>query len=81
MRISPFLRSFRRVFFPALIAMVAGIVAGSSIGCTVTLEDGYKPKPLDASADVRKSYYASPFTDAANASNQGPDTEIRPGGL
>lgn len=36
-------------------------------GCGVTLEDGYKPRSLDASPDARKAYYASPFTDQAAA--------------
>ena len=50
-------------------------------GCTLSLEDGYKPKPLGASPEVRKSFYASPFTDSAEAGGAGKDSgpSIRPG--
>jgi len=48
-------------------------------GCGVTLEDGYKPHNLDASADMRKSYYASPFTDSANAAGADHDSGLRLG--
>jgi hypothetical protein len=36
-------------------------------GCGMTMEDGYKPRSLGASPEVRKSYYASPFSDQAEA--------------
>ena len=48
-------------------------------GCQTTLEDGYKPHSLDASPDVRKSFYASPFTDSAEAGAQGQGPSFRPG--
>lgn len=34
-------------------------------GCNPALEDGYKPHALGASPDIRRSYYASPFTEQA----------------
>jgi hypothetical protein len=50
---------FRRSTLLILLA-----VAG---GCSSTLETGYKPQPLGASAAVRRSYYASPFSPEAQA--------------
>lgn len=49
----------------------AASLAGMLGGCGVTLEDGYRPKPIDSSPEVRRSYYASPFTDEANATPAG----------
>jgi hypothetical protein len=48
-------------------------------GCQTTLEDGYKPKSLDASPDVRKSFYASPFSDSAEAGAKDQGPSFRPG--
>lgn len=51
-------------------------------GCGVTLEDGYKPKVLSASPEVRKGYYASPFSDQAAAakSDSGAGPMLGPSG-
>lgn len=62
---------------------LVGLTLGGALlaGCNATLEDGYQPKPLNATPDVRKSYYASPFTDSAD---QGRDKDrgpaLTPGG-
>ena len=42
-------------------------IALLAAGCSTTLEDGYKPRALDAGPEARKSFYASPFTDSAAA--------------
>lgn len=41
-----------------------------SAGCSVTMEDGYKPRLLNDTGEVRRAYYASPFTDQADAANR-----------
>jgi hypothetical protein len=56
----------RRVTF--LLKGVAAIsITLLAAGCSTTLEDGYKPRALDAGPEARKSFYASPFTDSAEA--------------
>jgi hypothetical protein len=45
-------------------------------GCSNTLETGYKPTSLGASASLRRSYYASPFTPEAQGANEDRDAEI-----
>ena len=45
-------------------------------GCSNTLETGYKPTSLGASASLRRSYYASPFTPESQASNEDRDAQI-----
>jgi hypothetical protein len=52
------------------------VVASALVGCTATLEDGYKPRKLGASDAARRSYYASPFTPEAKAANLERDQEI-----
>ena len=47
-----------------------------AVGCTETLETGYKPQALGASAAVRRSYYASPFTPEAKAPQMEQDQEM-----
>jgi hypothetical protein len=61
--------------------LVMAAVVSVAGGCGTQLETGYKPRPLDASADVRKSYYASPFSDNAEASSKenGPAMRTGPG--
>jgi hypothetical protein len=53
----------------------AGIVL-LLVGCSSTLEDGYKPRKLGASDAVRRSYYASPFTPEARVSKSEREQEI-----
>ena len=48
----------------------------AAAGCSSTLETGYKPTSLGASATLRRSYYASPFTPEAQAANADRDSEI-----
>ena len=54
---------------------IIGLLAMVSFGCANTLETGYKPQSLGASAAVRRSYYASPFTPEAQAVDQERDQE------
>ena len=46
------------------------------VGCTSTLEDGYKPKRLGVSDATRRAYYASPFTPEAKAASLERDQEL-----
>jgi hypothetical protein len=47
----------RRLLLP--ISMLLLSVAG----CSSTLDSGYDPRPLTASAAQRKAYYASPYSE------------------
>jgi len=47
---------------------LTGCIAG--IGCSNTLETGYKPRGLNSSTTLRRGYYASPFTPEAEAANR-----------
>ncbi|MDB5355200.1 MAG: hypothetical protein JWN24_1653 [Phycisphaerales bacterium] len=61
-------------------AIASGLLM--SAGCNAKLEDGYEPHALGASPDIRRSYYASPFTEQAEpraAQDQG--TGVRKPGL
>jgi hypothetical protein len=49
--------------------LVAAALAAAG-GCQSTLEDGYKPRALNASTAQRRAYYASPFTPEAAAAEQ-----------
>ena len=42
-----------------------------AMGCSNTLETGYKPKGLGVSDDARKSYYAPPFSPESQAAREG----------
>lgn len=56
-----------------------GIIALLALGlcsCSSTLETGYKPRPLDASPEMRRSYYASPFTPEAKAAQMEKEQEM-----
>ena len=55
----------------------AGFVILTLVGCTSTLEDGYKPRKLGASDAVRRSYYASPFTPEATVAKTDRDAELQ----
>ncbi|MGH7214183.1 MAG: hypothetical protein ACREIT_05415 [Tepidisphaeraceae bacterium] len=44
-----------------------GVGLSLSVGCASKLETGYQPRRLGASENVRRAYYASPFTPEANA--------------
>ncbi len=47
-----------------------------AVGCSSTLEDGYKPRLLGASDSQRRGYYAAPFTPQAQASDQDAQTQF-----
>ena len=53
----------------AMICIVAALafvgVVGMAAGCSSKLETGYKPRLLGSSAEVRRGYYAEPFTPEA----------------
>ena len=51
------------------IAILAAALALGA-GCSSTLETGYKPRKLGASDEMRRGYYAQPFTPEAQAAKQ-----------
>jgi hypothetical protein len=55
------------------LALMLGAVAIllGCVGCTATLDDGYRPRMLNASSSQRRAYYATPFT--PEAEEAGPD--------
>jgi hypothetical protein len=45
------------------VLLLGGLLATIILsGCASDLETGYKPRRLSATSDVRRSYYAAPFT-------------------
>ena len=63
----------------AMAATVCGLFCG---GCNTTMEDGYKPKPLNASPEAQRAHYATPFSDEADMANKARGDETggrRPG--
>jgi hypothetical protein len=53
---------------------IAAIVTGMtlSMGCSSTLETGYEPRRLGASASERRAFYAESFTPEANTRKEAP---------
>ncbi len=47
-------------------------------GCEPTLETGYKPRTLKASEADRRSYYAPPFSPAAQTESKGTGFNFTP---
>jgi hypothetical protein len=60
---------------PLIQSLVA--VALLTVGCSSTLETGYKPRKLGESNATRRSYYASPFTPEARAAELERDEELQ----
>jgi len=61
----------RRSLVKSLVA-----VALLTVGCSSTLETGYKPRKLGESTATRRSYYASPFTPEARAAELEREQEL-----
>jgi hypothetical protein len=57
----------RRILFRRISCAALLTVSFLTAGCGTTLEDGYKPRALGSTPEVRRGYYASPFTDQAEA--------------
>jgi hypothetical protein len=55
--------------------VLAGLLA-CLVGCSETLETGYKPRALKDSPVMRRSYYASPFTPDAKAPEMEQEQEM-----
>lgn len=45
-------------------------------GCGSKLDDGYEPRKLGVSPEVRRSYYADPFTPEATPSQDNSGTPV-----
>ena len=60
------------MFRRSILIVLLGVLGG----CSSALETGYKPTPLGASATVRRSYYASPFSPESQAPNMERDQEM-----
>ena len=52
------------------------LAALALLGCSSTLETGYKPRLLGDSDVKRRAYYASPFTPEAKAAEQEREQEL-----
>ena len=53
--------------------------AGGGGGCSSKLETGYKPRLLGSSEEVRRGYYAEPFTPEAKKAEKYEQTFGTPG--
>jgi len=53
-----------------VMAALAFTAAVGGVGCASKLETGYKPRLLGSSAEVRRGYYAQPFTVEAKKAKQ-----------
>jgi hypothetical protein len=65
------------------IGLCAAMLILGGLGCSSTLDDGYRPLALTASSSQRRAFYATPFT--PEAAEGGPDqgmspAQHRPGG-
>ena len=49
---------------------VVSVALTLGAGCSSTLETGYTPRKLGASDEMRRGYYAQPFTPEAKAAKQ-----------
>jgi len=69
------------LFYPRLEEYPAGMAARTLLlmavpsllalgGCSSTLETGYEPRRLGAAEDVRRGFYAQPFTPQAKAAKE-----------
>ena len=56
-----------------------GAVGGGGGGCSSKLETGYKPRLLGSSEEVRRGYYAEPFTPEAKKAEKYEQTFGTPG--
>ena len=57
-------------FSSAATVLLAALSLVGGVGCSSTLDTGYEPRRLGASDDVRRGYYAQPFTPEARAAKQ-----------
>ena len=60
---------------PFRLALIIGLVLA---GCEPTLETGYKPRTLKATEADRRSYYAPPFSPAAQSDTKGAGFNFAP---
>lgn len=61
-------------------AFVGVVAAMAGAGCSSTLETGYKPRLLGSSPEVRRGYYAQPFTREAKKAQKYEQDFGTPGG-
>ena len=64
----PSARAAATLWVAAALAFAAVGVAGG--GCSSKLETGYKPRLLGTSPEVRRGYYAQPFTPEAKRAKE-----------
>ena len=75
------IQQFPRAAATLVVAALAflGAVGGGG-GCSSKLETGYKPRLLGSSEEVRRGYYAEPFTPEAKKAEKYEQTFGTPGG-
>ncbi|HWB54974.1 MAG TPA: hypothetical protein VG722_12300 [Tepidisphaeraceae bacterium] len=47
-------------------------------GCKATLESGYQPRPLNASDDTRRAYYAPAFSPESHVTDSNQRSPVQP---
>jgi hypothetical protein len=52
------------------IALLWGVAAMTLAGCSEKLETGYEPRRLGASNEVRRGFYAAPFSPEARKAKE-----------
>ena len=62
------------------VATILTWAAGGMMGCSEKLETGYDPRRLGASNEVRRGFYAQPFTPEAQKAKQYEQDFGSPGG-
>ncbi|MEA2734044.1 MAG: hypothetical protein QOE14_495 [Humisphaera sp.] len=63
-----------------MIMPALGLIFAFAGGCSSKLETGYKPRMLGSSPEVRRGYYAQPFTPEATKAKQYEQDFGTPGG-
>ena len=63
-----------------LLHFLAAAALVSAGGCSSKLETGYEPRKLGSSHEVRRGYYAQPFTPEARAAREYEEDFGTPGG-
>jgi hypothetical protein len=59
-----------------MVLLIVGCAFLALTGCSNKLETGYEPRKLGVSDNVRRAYYATPFTAEANAASQDRESEL-----
>jgi hypothetical protein len=53
-----------------MLKLISTLVLVALVGCSSKLETGYEPRKLGASDEIRRGFYAQPFTPEAKAAKE-----------